>query len=307
MTRVNVDDFSVKGWADPQRATERSQHYCRQLEEGNILYFAQLPFDLSPEDRTFLLSVKQSDASYHKNIAYRPKQDRVTGFDRGSAEYERLRDVMRRYSQRIIQFASSFLPRYAATWKLDYASYRPVQEKGRQLSLKARNDLLHVDAFPTRPTNGNRILRVFTNVNPSEPRIWVTTDPFDAVAKQLAVPAGLKTMAAQAHRPPPRLVRAVVRRLGYRQIDRSPYDRFMLHFHDYMKADEKFQKDCPKYRWEFPPYTMWMCFLDMVPHAVQGGQYALEQTFFVERSALLQPEKAPVAVLEQLSGVKLTY
>src|SRR5437764_4867581 len=46
----------------------------------------------------------------------------------------------------------------------------------RQLAQKSRNDLIHVDAFPTRPTNGNRILRVFSNISPDIPRVWVTTE-----------------------------------------------------------------------------------------------------------------------------------
>ena len=44
-------------------------------------------------------------------------------------------------------------------------SYRPVEEATRKLRLKARNDLLHVDAFPTRPTNGWRILRCFVLID----------------------------------------------------------------------------------------------------------------------------------------------
>ena len=50
---------------------------------------------------------------------------------------------------------------YAATWKPDRGSYRPEEEATRRLRLTARNDLIHVDAFPNRPTQGYRILRVF--------------------------------------------------------------------------------------------------------------------------------------------------
>ena len=57
------------------------------------------------------------------------------------------------------------LPRYSRHWELDRVSYRGLEEATRQLRLTARNDLLHIDAFPTRPSNGWRILRVFLNVN----------------------------------------------------------------------------------------------------------------------------------------------
>ena len=309
MQRISIDDFTVNGWTTPHEAAARSRHYCELLEEGNILFFPHPPFEFSEADRAFLLNVKQSDASYHKNIAYRPKQDKVTGFDRDAADSARLLTVMRNYSQRVIGFATQFLQPYSDTWNLDYASFRPVQEQGRQISMNARNDLIHVDAFPTRPTNGDRILRIFTNINPTESRLWVTTDPFDVVAPPMAARAGLPRIAQRArnHRRPPSFVRAVVRRLGYRQIDRSPYDQFMLDLHSTMKSDRQFQENCPKYRWEFAPGSTWMCFLDMVPHAALKGQYAVEQTFFVARQSLLRPDKAPINVLEKLCGVALSH
>ena len=71
-------------------------------------------------------------------------------------------------------------------WSLDYASYRPEEEQSRDLSLHKRNDLLHVDAFPSRPTRGGRILRCFTNINPTRTRNWLTTDRFPALAEKFA-------------------------------------------------------------------------------------------------------------------------
>jgi hypothetical protein len=44
----------------------------------------------------------------------------------------------------------------------------------------------------------------------------------------------------------------------------------------------------------------------MVPHAVESGQNAVEQTFSVPCEALLRPELAPVRVLERLCGAPLT-
>ncbi len=83
----------------------------------------------------------------------------------------------------MIAFLSSFLAPYAGKWILDFASFRPFEEDGRDLPLHKRNDLLHVDAFPSRPTRGGRILRVFTNLNLSKPRVWQTTGPFESFAQ----------------------------------------------------------------------------------------------------------------------------
>ena len=111
--------------------------------------------------------------------AYRPQIDRVTGLsDLSTADAERARAVMAAFSRRVTRFLADFLPPYAGTWRLDYASFRPVEERGRDLRKRARNDLLHVDSFASRPTGGVRILRVFLNMNPREARRWVTTDTF---------------------------------------------------------------------------------------------------------------------------------
>lgn len=308
MNRVVVEDFTIKGWADTSAADATARRYAGELEAGNILYFPQFPFEFPEEDRLFLRGVRQSSASYHKNIAYRPKQDRVTGVESGTTDKDHLLTVLRRFSQRNVDFVARLLPLYARTWKLDYASFRPVQEKGRQLSEKSRNDLIHVDAFPTRPTNGNRILRVFSNISPDIPRVWVTTDPFDVIAPQYATEAGLPSIAGRARKriSPSPLARFAAKNFGMHKLVRSHYDEFMLGFHDFLKANQSFQQGCKKYQWEFPALTTWMCFLDTVPHAVVSGQYALEQTFFIARDAMVSPDKAPASVLERLAGVKLT-
>src|SRR5262249_2242743 len=156
--------------------------------------------------------------------------------------------------------------------------------QGRQLPPRARNDLLHVDAFPTRPTNGSRILRVFTNVNTTASRRWVTTETFDALAPRFANDAGLAAVAGRGRSLRARAGRAIRRRgglVGVSRDERSPYDRFMLGFHHYLKANAAFQSSCPKSRWEFPPSSTWVVFTDMVPHAVESGRFALEQTYIV--------------------------
>src|ERR1700749_2362840 len=165
---------------------------CGDLETGNILYFPATPFVISEEDRAVLLGQKQTSGAFHKNVAYRPAEDRVTGLDKSeSAEAEKLRGILQHYSQSATKFLGELLPPYAGKWKLDYASYRPLEEQGRPARLRARNDLPHVDAFPTRPTNGDRILRLFTNINPSQNRVWITSQTFDVIGPQFAKMLGL--------------------------------------------------------------------------------------------------------------------
>ena len=165
-----VPNFRNNDWSETGDASGPSKHYCEQLELGHILVFTETPFPLSSDDRRFLLDVRQSSAQYHKNISYRPGEDRIRGVDRCGIDLKTLRNIMRTYSRNVSAFVRTFLSPYAEGVRLDFASFRPIEEQGRKMPLKARNDLVHVDAFPTRPTNGDRILRVFTNIHPTQPR-----------------------------------------------------------------------------------------------------------------------------------------
>ncbi|HUI74267.1 MAG TPA: Kdo hydroxylase family protein [Candidatus Acidoferrum sp.] len=285
---------------------ERGRRLCLELETGNILFFEHTPFDFLQQERDFLLGLKQSNAAFHKNIAYRPAQDRVTGLGKSvGPDFDRLRSILRGYSQRSSAFLGELLPQYCGHWKLDYASFRPLEERGRPARLRARNDLPHVDAFPTRPTNGDRILRLFTNLNPLQSRVWITSQTFEALAARFAQSLGLPSAAPKNAFA--RAWRFLARAAHVPGARRSPYDEFMHRCHNAMKEDADFQQSCPKQQWEFPPDSTWIVFTDLASHAVLEGQYAMEQTFIISREAMVQPERSPLGILERLAGHTLTF
>lgn len=282
---------------------DRARWHCDQLERGNVLFFRSVPFDLPQTDRDFLLSQKQTGSRFHKNISYRPTQDILKGVSSDSPDRERLHGVMRNFSAQVGQFLSSFLAPYAGKLKMDFASFRPLEEKSRDLPLHKRNDLLHVDAFPTRPTHGARILRLFVNINPSAGRVWNVGEAFDAFMPGLA--------RTQKISPPFRgaITRNAIRaaaRIGLPVADRTRYDEYMLYLHDWLKENSDFQQNSPKQQLIFPPGCAWMVYTDGVPHAALSGQYALEQTFIVPIDAFVTPEVAPVRVLEAITHMPMT-
>jgi hypothetical protein len=286
---------------------EHGRWSCARLEEGNILFFAKTPFELPQAEVQFLLGQKQSALGYHKNIAYRPISDRLTGYAQGrSSDAQRLHAIMRQYSQTVVGFTRQLLSPYAGLWAVDFASFRPQQEAGRQIRLSARNDLLHVDSFPTRPSNGKRILRVFSNINPTKPRVWVTSETFENLVARFAGAGGMPLPRGIAWGPK-RVLTKLARAARLHRLARSPYDDWMLRFHHFLKASQEFQEMCSRTRWEFPPQSTWLVFTDLVSHAVLSGQFALEQTFMISKSALVLPEKSPVRVLERIAGGPLTF
>ena len=296
---IALSEFGTPGGPAP---AEPAARYCEQLESGAVLYFPQTPIAIPDADREFLLRQKQTGAGYHKNIAYRPAEDKLTGFAAEDAgERQRLQAVMRRYSQDVERFLACFLAPYQQRWKKDYASFRPLEEEGRNLRLRARNDLLHTDAFPTRPTNGDRILRFFNNVNPAQGRKWMITEPFHVLARQFAGGPGIPLPKPAGNSALDRAWRRFTLR------KRSPYDDFMMRFHNFLKENADFQANCPKYHFEFPPGSSWLAYTDTVSHAVLSGRYAVEQTFIISHQAMVAPQFAPVRVLEQMAGAPLTY
>jgi hypothetical protein len=271
------------------------------LERGQILQFREPPFAFPTVDQEFLRNQEWAELRMHKNVSYRPGEDVLRGVAGDANTVERVHSIMRNYSARVIEFVGDFLSPYKEKWNLDFASFRPLEEEGRDLPLHKRNDLLHVDAFPSRPTQGGRILRVFTNLNTTRPRVWNTTENFETLAHKYAKPAGLQQIAEDDSFLT-RTVQNLGAKLGITAAARTPYDMFMLRFHDYLKENEEFQKTCPKVKLEFPPLATWLVYTDGVAHAAMSGQYALEQTFLVSPKALVRPEQAPYRILEKIAG-----
>jgi 3-deoxy-D-manno-octulosonic acid hydroxylase-like protein len=301
---TEVTDFGPQGWPPQVDADLRGRQCCELLEKGEILFFSRPPFPLAEDDRNFLISQRHIDSRLHKNISYRPGEDLLRGFSDGQENETRIHVIMRAYSSAVSGFVSRFLSPYGGRFQLDYASFRPLEEHGRDLPLHKRNDLLHVDAFPSRPTRGGRILRVFTNINPSQQRVWLVGERFPALAQHYALEAGLGDVCHAGSSLRARLIH-LLRAARLPVTERSPYDEFMLRFHDWLKENTRFQSGAEKVRLAFPPLATWLVFTDGVPHAALSGQFALEQTFIIPPAALVAPDCAPVHILEKLCGRRL--
>jgi hypothetical protein len=301
MPWLEVMDYGGQGWGPGAAPAERGRFYCEQLERGEILFFPRPPFLLLEADLQFLQQQRASGSRLHKNVSYRPRQDLLRGFSDGGETERRMHELMRSYSRQVADFVARFLLPYAGKFQLDFASFRPLEEENRDLPLHKRNDLLHVDAFPSRPTAGGRILRVFTNVHPQKDRVWLTGARFPELASRYALDAGLGRIAGA----PAGGWRSGLRALGLPIAARSAYDSFMLRFHDWLKENSAFQESEDQQRLSFPPYATWLVFTDGVPHAALSGQFALEQTFIIPRDALVAASAAPIRILEELCGSKL--
>jgi hypothetical protein len=301
---IPVEDYKLPaGWVRPEQREARSRSYCEMLERGQILLFREFPFHLPAEDREFLIAQQWAELRLHKNISYHPQEDALRGVAGDGRTVERVHSILRNHTAQVADFAAKFLAPYAGKWTLDFSTFRPFEEERRGVPLHKRNDLLHVDAFPSQPTRGGRILGVFTNLNPAKPCVWHTTEAFESLARKYAEDAGLRRIAEDSFFR--RTVQDSDEKLGFRGAGRTPYDMFMLRFHDYLKENVEFQELCPKVRLEFPALATWLAFTDGVAHAATSGQYAIEQTFLIPPKVLVAPQHAPCKILENIAGCPL--
>jgi hypothetical protein len=273
-----------------------------RLERGDVVHYPVCPFPLPQGDDHHFLLEQQLASRAHKNISYNPHAGKASGFRHHSpAQAERLRGLLAAFADGVTRWVAQTLPRYARSWQPDRVSYRPLEEATRKLRVTARNDLLHVDAFPSRPTQGYRILRVFANVNPTEPRVWVTSDPFAKLLARYGEEVGLPGAPGAGW----------VRRLGDEVLKlfvpnrrrRTPYDSFMLRLHDFLKKNDDFQEHGPKRFWQFQPGSAWLVITDTASHAVLRGRFALEHSYFLSPGDLALPAESPPALLAQACGL----
>ncbi len=178
----------------------------------------------------------------------------------------------------------SYVPQFTAGWRIGTSSYRPLEEKGRDLSAHASNERVHVDAGAYGATHGDRILRFFVNLNPSSDRVWISKGTFADLLGRHGAEAGIASGDLEAALPE-RAYRGLLRAAGrafpmLRVIESSPYDRRMRRFHNWMKDTPAFQEG-PSERLSFPPFSAWMVLTDGVSHACIAGQHALVDTFLV--------------------------
>ena len=281
-----VSEFPDVAWRDgPTHDVEAV------VESGHVLSFPHLPFVLDDDERRFL-DPRWADAKA-KNISVRWPGGELRGAVGDQADRAAIRRMVVRYAEQSEALALRLFPHYRGKLRRGNSSFRPTDVAGRIRSWRQDDTRLHVDAFPSNPMRGTRLLRVFCNVNPSgRPREWRVGEPFEAHARRYLPSIG-KPLPGSAW---------LLETLGITKRRRSGYDHLMLRLHDAAKADLAFQKESPQQRVDFAPGTTWVCYSDLVLHGAMGGQHMLEQTFYLDAGDLAHPERAPLAILERLTG-----
>jgi hypothetical protein len=260
------------------------------LEAGKVLYIPTLAFKLKADELRFLTpDIRDAKA---RNISL-DASDRLKGAAGDAATQRDVAAMIGRFRTQALSLIHSLFPRYADALRMAPASYRPSKVETRPQSWRADDRRLHIDAFPSRPNYGERILRVFTNVNPDGiPRVWRVGEPFEMVARHF-LPRLKSYSSWQAH---------LLKALHITKSLRSEYDHLMLQLHDAMKSDLDYQRNAHQVTMPFPAGSVWVCFSDQTSHAVVSGQYMMEQTFHLPVAQQYDSGSSPLAILTRLTG-----
>jgi len=284
-----IFEFGTADW-DASFSAEKRGDALNEIEQGKVLYFPKLGFGIEENEKAFL---SPQAVAKSKNVSFDAASGDLHGTGPAVADVEALRGMMARFAGRAAGLVARLLPEYGAALVQGRTSFRPVEAAGRASSWRKDDTRLHVDAFPSSPVQGRRLLRVFSNVNPEgRPRCWRLGEAFEPIAKRFppSIPAPFPGSGP------------LLQFFGLTKSRRSAYDHYMLQLHDKMKADMAYQAEVDQVPFDFPPSTTWMVFTDQASHAVMSGQYLLEQTFYLPVEAMRDPDQSPLRILERLTG-----
>ena len=282
-------ELNITNW-QTEFNVEQRQAIIEAIEHGQVVYCPLLNFELTSEELSHL------DPSYCnpkvKNISFCPNTQYVNGVLGDQQVVQLFQRLMARFATAARGFVQHTLPYYTSQICQARTSLRMVNIEGRKTSFRKDDTRLHVDAFPSAPNQGQRILRVFSNINPQGvPRVWRVGDSFENVATKFL---------PQTHKAVPGL-KYILAALKVTKGIQSAYDHLMLQIHHRMKADENYQSNVLQHQVEFAAHSTWMVMTDHVSHAAMSGQFLLEQTFMLPVAAMQQPERSPLKTLERLT------
>jgi len=274
------------------------------LEHGKLVYFPTAPIGRLSEDDIRFLREETPAHNTSKNVSYYPLAGKVMGMGGPRDLRNRVNRILKDHHHRAEQFLRGVIPSLASGWLSGSSSLRAFQEKDRDLPLRGRSDLIHLDAGTYGVTRGDLILRFLTNLD-DEDRVWRVKGTVADLVEKYGAAAGLQRGDLLREGALDRLYSTVIRGLNIatpmaRFVGRSAYDVAMRRMHNYMKESETFQRDPEGARdVHFRPGSCWLVFADMVGHACLWGRLSIIDTFIVPKENFCDRRYTPYEVLRR--------
>ncbi|MEC9375155.1 MAG: Kdo hydroxylase family protein [Pseudomonadota bacterium] len=296
----------IETYSEERLKTSEPGAIGAKLEEGRIIHFPICPIKLPTDKELQQLRRILPKQLKQKNISFHPEMNKVRGLDKNSQVSNLVKKILVNHSARVSNFLKKQLPGLFDHALVGTCSFRPIEERNRNLKPHASNELIHIDAGAYGATNGDRILRFFVNVNPDQDRVWATRGAFQELIDYYRVAAGLDSISPDDLKKgfldnSRSQILSLIDGAGIpvsRVLDSSPYDRAMRKFHNFMKDSALFQSESEnKTEIHFAPMSAWMVLTDTVSHACLSGQHCLNFTALIPLEDCQYPELAPYNLL----------
>jgi len=265
----------------------------KTIESGGILYLPETGFELTQREREVILDTsatlptrkERKSVNGRPTVVFDPVDGKFLRTRMRPATRTELGAMMMRFSRWAEALVERLLPAYAGNVVRDRITFRPCE--------RSQPQGLHVDASYGHPTEGRGMLRVFSNISPTQrPRGWRVGEDFETFARRFLPKAKFRRTNPLEH---------WLARLGITKGERTPYDHLMADIRHQAKCDGAYQKDCSWQVVEFPAGSTWIALTDLVLHGALSGQYSLDQTFFVPVTTMSEPDRSSLKILERLS------
>jgi hypothetical protein len=305
-TRAAVDVLRLDGQADVA-APEVRREALDMLENGGVVLLPKSGFELLGAERELISDLRNflveevEIGNGRPTIIFEPRRRKMARFNFAFAGRRLVRaqikkavrpDIERmleRFSTWAGELLAGLTPRYVSALKWDRVTYRPNQRHAIQP--------LHVDSAYGYPTQGRGMLRVFCNIDPlRRPRVWQIGEPFEPFARRF-LPSVRPRSGGWAS--------SLLARVGVVGGAKTPYDLMLAELRRLGKRSDEYQRTAPRRIVEFPAGACWIALTDLVLHGAISGQHSLDQTFFLPATAMHDPSRSSLRILERLSGRRL--
>ena len=197
--------------------------------------------------------------------------------------------IMARYGKWTEYLIAQLLPSYQGSLDRKRITYRPFARNSTQS--------LHIDSSYGYPTQGRGMLRVFSNINPTNRlRIWQLGEAFEPYVRRFL---------PDVHLNKPSWASSILARLGVVDGTKTKYDRYVAAIRGLGIRDKEYQRTAPRRVMEFPVGSSWIAITDLVLHGAISGQHSLDQTFYLPVDAMKDPSRSSLRILERLVGEAL--
>lgn len=290
----------IVGLAEMDRGTDMGSSSVRAeaidvVESGRILLLRNVGFELTARERELILDKEVIMPGQTERDSRTGRPTLIFDPERGTFERTKIQGEARREIEAMMQRFTAWADGIISTL---FPSYRPALERERATyrpCVRSTPQGMHIDTSYKYPSQGRGMLRIFCNINPSgQPRVWQIGEPFEPfVSRFLISPSRFGTWRDW-----------LLHRLGVAGLrrTRTAYDRLVADIRRLAKSDDQYQTTAPRQLVEFPVGSSWIALTDLAVHGAISGQHSLDQTFFLPVSAMREPERSSLRILERMTG-----